>query len=29
MTSFLQLAIALTIIISAAKLGGYLSYRLG
>jgi len=29
MTSFLQLAIALTIIISAAKLGGYLSYRIG
>ena len=29
MTSFLQLAIALTIIITAAKLGGYLSYRLG
>ncbi|OGO62151.1 MAG: hypothetical protein A2029_16125 [Chloroflexi bacterium RBG_19FT_COMBO_47_9] len=29
MTSFLQLAIALTIIISAAKVGGYLSYRLG
>jgi len=29
MTAFLQLAIALTIIISAAKLGGYLSYRLG
>ena len=29
MTSFLQLAIALTIIISTAKLGGYLSYRLG
>lgn len=29
MTSFLQLAIALTILISAAKLGGYLSYRLG
>jgi len=29
MTSFLQLAIALIIIITAAKLGGYLSYRLG
>jgi Kef-type K+ transport system membrane component KefB len=29
MSSFLQLAIALTIIITAAKLGGYLSYRLG
>jgi len=29
MTSFLQLALALTIIISAAKLGGYLSYRIG
>jgi len=29
MTPFLQLAIALTIIITAAKLGGYLSYRIG
>ncbi len=29
MTSFLQLALALTIIILAAKLGGYLSYRIG
>jgi len=29
MTSFLQLAFALIIIISAAKLGGYLSYRFG
>lgn len=29
MTSFLQLALALSIIIMAAKLGGYLSYRLG
>jgi Kef-type K+ transport system membrane component KefB len=29
MTSFLQLAIALIIIISTAKIGGYLSYRLG
>jgi Kef-type K+ transport system membrane component KefB len=29
MTSFLQLAIAMAIIISIAKLGGYLSYRVG
>jgi Kef-type K+ transport system membrane component KefB len=29
MTPFLQLAIALMIMISAAKLGGYLSYRIG
>ena len=29
MTSFLQLALALSIVILAAKLGGYLSYRLG
>lgn len=29
MTSFLQLSIALAIIIAAAKAGGYLSYRLG
>ncbi|OGO61333.1 MAG: hypothetical protein A2032_02990 [Chloroflexi bacterium RBG_19FT_COMBO_49_13] len=29
MTSFLQLAIAMAIIISIAKLGGYFSYRLG
>ncbi len=29
MTPFLQLALILSIIISAAKLGGYLSYRLG
>jgi Kef-type K+ transport system membrane component KefB len=29
MTPFLQLAISLAIIISAAKLGGYLSYRIG
>lgn len=29
MTPFLQLAIALAIIIAAAKLGGYLSYKLG
>ena len=29
MTSFLQLSIALVLIITAAKLGGYLSFRLG
>lgn len=29
MTPFLQLALSLAIIISAAKIGGYLSYRLG
>lgn len=29
MTPFLQLALALVVIITAAKLGGYLSYRLG
>jgi Kef-type K+ transport system membrane component KefB len=29
MTSFLQLALALAIIVAAAKVGGYLSYRLG
>src|SRR5574341_556531 len=29
MTSFLQLAIALALLITAAKLGGYISYRLG
>ena len=29
MTPFLQLALALAILISAAKIGGYLSYRLG
>jgi Kef-type K+ transport system membrane component KefB len=29
MTPFLQLALALAIIIAAAKAGGYLSYRLG
>lgn len=29
MTDFLQLALALSILISAAKVGGYLSYRLG
>ena len=29
MTPFLQLTLSLAIIITAAKLGGYLSYRLG
>lgn len=29
MTSFLQLALALAIVIAAAKIGGYLSYRMG
>lgn len=29
MTSFLQLALALSVIILAAKIGGYLSYRMG